>query len=100
MILFRERREMRNKDTTPRGLRGGSQLLAACAAAGLLLSTMPAHAVQFSVGHGVTGSFDTTITFGLAYRTHARDKSLIGKANLVPPAPQPGSYGILPPTAP
>lgn len=40
-----------------------------------------ASAVQFKFDNGVTGSFDTTLSYGLSVRTSDPDKSLIGLAN-------------------
>jgi len=71
-------------------------VLAGIGALFLGLGSQPAHAVQFGTpGYGVSGSLDTTISLGLAYRTEPRDNSLIGKANLVPPVPN-SPLGVAP----
>jgi hypothetical protein len=45
-----------------------------------LLATAPASAFQFQSGD-LSGSFDTTVTAGLAWRVQDRDPDLIGRAN-------------------
>ena len=48
----------------------------------LLAFSQPAQAMQFTSESGeVTGSFDTTISLGAAWRTESRDPALVGIAN-------------------
>src|SRR5262245_46820078 len=48
----------------------------ACAGVG------PAHAIDFENKSGaITGSWDTTLSYGAAWRTEERDPSIIGTAN-------------------
>lgn len=52
------------------------------ASIGALLTAVPAHAFEFSSQDGdVSGSFDTTISVGAAWRMQNRDPALIGLAN-------------------
>ena len=46
-----------------------------------LLGAAPAMAFQFKWDNGLTGSVDTTLTYGVAVRAQKRDPSLIGIAN-------------------
>lgn len=57
-----------------------SALKLTAAAVGMVLAGS-ASAVQFKFDNGVTGSFDTTLSYGLSVRTADPDKSLIGLAN-------------------
>ena len=50
-------------------------LAVAALAAGL---TLPAQAVKFELDNGITGSFDTTLSFGFQRRMSGQDKSIIG----------------------
>jgi hypothetical protein len=52
-------------------------------AAGVImaLGASAAHAFQFKLDNGVEGSFDTTISYGIAIRTKNPDGNLIGLAN-------------------
>jgi hypothetical protein len=62
----------------------GSVLRAALliAATGACIDADPAFAVGFeSKGGGLSGSWDTTVSYGLAWRTEDRDPSIIGTAN-------------------
>jgi hypothetical protein len=63
------------RTTQPRFARHTLALAAAAAAACL---SLPAHADKFELGNGITGSFDTTLSFGLQRRMSAPDKSIIG----------------------
>jgi hypothetical protein len=56
-------------------------LLTPVAAAILALGASSAHAVQFKLDNGVSGSFDTTVSYGIAVRVKSPDASLIGIAN-------------------
>jgi hypothetical protein len=47
----------------------------------LLGAAGSSHAFQFNLGSEVKGSFDTTISYGMAVRSDGRDLSLIGIAN-------------------
>jgi hypothetical protein len=71
--------------TGRRGSRGVSRAVsvALCVAAGAGLGfALPAHAFDFRLGEsGVSGSLDTTISFGQAWRTESPDLRLIGTAN-------------------
>ncbi|REH37565.1 uncharacterized protein DUF1302 [Paraperlucidibaca baekdonensis] len=55
-------------------------LVAAIAAIGMM-GSIPAHAVQFDVTDEVTGSFDTTLTYGALWRVTGQDKRLLLPAN-------------------
>ncbi len=59
----------------------GLATLAGTSIAALLAFAPAAHAVDFTLGTDVTGSFDSTYTVGGAMRTKARDPVLIGFAN-------------------
>jgi len=59
---------------TRRWLQGGLILL-------LLVVASPAAAFQFTLGEEVKGSLDTTLSYGLNYRTAERDKDIVGTAN-------------------
>src|SRR5262245_19254442 len=62
----------------------GSVLRAAVliAATGSCIHAAPAFAIGFETkSGGVTGSWDTTVSYGLAWRTEDRDPSIIGTAN-------------------
>jgi hypothetical protein len=47
----------------------------------LALGSSPAGAVEFSLGDGITGSFDTTLSVGGSLRTQDRDSELIAIGN-------------------
>ena len=66
---------------TARGLLNRAPLAAAVAFA--LLSAPAAQAFEFEKG-GVTGSLDTTISYGVTWRTENADPNLIGKAQFDP----------------
>lgn len=56
------------------------------ALAGALLATFAApavHAIEFSRGE-LTGTFDTTVSYGLSARMEDQDEDLIGKAHFTP----------------
>jgi len=53
---------------------------ASALAVGLLLAGA-ANAVQFTYDNGVSGSFDSTLSYGLSWRAQSPDRSLIGIAN-------------------
>lgn len=46
-----------------------------------LMCAHGAHAFQFKLDNGLTGSFDTTISYGISVRAQGQDQSLIGIAN-------------------
>jgi hypothetical protein len=53
-----------------------------CAGAGALIGVEPAFAIGFENESGtITGSWDTTLSYGLAWRAEGRDPSIIGTAN-------------------
>jgi hypothetical protein len=54
--------------------------MAALAAAGFLLSPLPAQAIDFTY-NGISGNFDSTYTVGGAIRTSGRDPRMIGVVN-------------------
>jgi hypothetical protein len=58
----------------------GPALKLSALAVGLAVSAS-ASAVQFKFDNGVSGSFDTTLSYGLSIRTESADPSLIGIAN-------------------
>jgi len=60
-----------------------SQRIATVAAALGLSATLaaPASAIDLDLGHGVTGSLDTTLSFGMGIRTESRNRDLIGFIN-------------------
>lgn len=60
--------------TQPRFARHTLALAAAMAAS----LSLPAHAGKFELENGITGSFDTTLSFGAQRRMSAPDKSIIG----------------------
>ncbi len=66
---------MRDRLKRGRWLQGGLTL-----AILLCLAISPAAAFQFTLGD-VEGSLDTTVSYGLNYRTAERDKSIVGTAN-------------------
>ncbi|MBK7815851.1 MAG: DUF1302 domain-containing protein [Rhodocyclaceae bacterium] len=43
-----------------------------------LATSLPVHAVKFELDNGITGSFDSTISFGVQMRLQSPDKSIIG----------------------
>ena len=43
-----------------------------------LATRLPAHAFKFELDNGITGSFDSTISFGVQMRLQSPDKSIIG----------------------
>ena len=53
---------------------------ASALAVGLMLAGA-ANAVQFTYENGVSGSFDSTLSYGLSWRAQSPDRSLIGIAN-------------------
>jgi hypothetical protein len=61
--------------TQPTFARHTLALAAATLAASL---SLPAHAGKFELGDGITGSFDTTLSFGAQRRMSSPDKSIIG----------------------
>jgi hypothetical protein len=72
---------------TPRGLRPAPArralgLSIAFALAGF--AAAPAHAIEFQFGEGWTGSFDTTVSYGVSMRMQDADLALIGKSNINP----------------
>jgi hypothetical protein len=56
-------------------------LLKPLALALALAGAGPAFAFQFDLENGVTGSVDTTLSYGVSVRTGSRDPSLVGIAN-------------------
>ena len=60
-----------------RGLRGSARLSVCALAAGGLLYALPAQAVDISSGE-LQGSFDTTLSHGVTFRTGKRDDALTG----------------------
>jgi hypothetical protein len=54
-----------------------TRLALAIAALGALAAS-PAQAVKFDLENGVSGSFDSTVSFGMQQRVQSRDKSIIG----------------------
>jgi hypothetical protein len=70
-----------NSQTHLRGLLARSPLAAAVALA--LLSSPAAKAFEFEKG-GLTGSLDTTISYGVSIRAQKQDEDLIGKAAFNP----------------
>ena len=69
---------MKKKTAKPalhRSLLGGAILLALAG---------PASAVEFSFGEGWSGTFDTTVSYGVSLRMEDPDPDLIGKANFNP----------------
>ena len=56
-------------------------LLKPLALALALAGAGPALAVQFELDNGLTGSVDTTLSYGISVRTGSRDPSLVGIAN-------------------
>jgi hypothetical protein len=59
----------------------GLQWGAFCAGAVLLLSPLPAPAFKFDLGSGFSGSFDSTVSFGMAMRMSNRSCARIGRDN-------------------
>ena len=53
---------------------------ASAVAVGLLLASA-AQATQFTFDNGVSGSFDSTLSYGLSWRAQSPDRSLIGITN-------------------
>ncbi len=86
---------MKNKARPPRTLRRqtsgiGMALAVTCAV------PVPVYAVQFASENGiVTGSFDTTISYGTTFRVQSQDKKLLGLASTTLPngTQPPGSLG-------
>lgn len=77
--------------TLRRQTRGVQIVLAAA-----LATPVPVYAVQFESANGViTGSFDTTISYGTTFRVQSRDKKLLGLASTTLPngTDPPGSLG-------
>jgi hypothetical protein len=66
---------------TVRGLLARAPLATAVAAA--LFVAPAAHAFEFQKG-GLTGSLDTTVSYGISVRTEDQDEDLIGKAHFNP----------------
>ena len=54
----------------------------AAALALALAPAAPALAMQFELGSDVKMNLDTTISYGMSFRSTARDPSLIGIANI------------------
>jgi len=78
---------MKKLSRNPRGLRPvparrALGLSIAFALAGL--AAAPAHAIDFEFGEGWTGSFDTTVSYGVSMRMQDADLALIGKSNINP----------------
>jgi hypothetical protein len=69
---------MRNHPTRARAL---SPVLKASAVAVALALTSTANAEQFSYENGFSGSFDSTLSYGISVRAEKQDPSLIGIAN-------------------
>lgn len=63
------------------GAKRGLATWARAGAAAALFAFSPAYAVDFTFDNGVTGSLDSTYTFGGAMRTKGRDLDLIGIVN-------------------
>jgi len=78
-----------------RGLLARAPLAAAVSMA--LLSASTAQAFEFERG-GVTGSLDTTISYGISIRAQGRDENLVGKAHYTPDLCR--SNVVLPPPFP
>jgi len=57
-----------------------NRLALAIAAIGALVAN-PAQAFKFDLENGVSGSFDSTVSFGVQQRVQSRDKSIIGNDN-------------------
>lgn len=55
--------------------------ISSLAAATALAVSTPAHAVQFETDSGWSGSWDTTISYGIGVRMEERDEELFGIAN-------------------
>lgn len=53
-------------------------LLALSAGLAMLAGAIPAHAFNFGDKDGLSGSLDTTVSYGVAYRAGDRDASLVG----------------------
>ncbi len=70
-----------NSTRTARGLLSRAPLAAAVAVA--LLAAPAAQAFEFTKG-GLTGSLDTTVSYGYSWRTQSPDPNLIGKAHFDP----------------
>ena len=70
-----------NSTRTSRGLLSRAPLAAAVAVA--LLAAPAAQAFEFTKG-GLTGSLDTTVSYGYSWRTQDADPDLIGKAHFNP----------------
>ena len=66
---------------TVRGLLARAPLATAVAVA--LLAAPAAQAFEFQKG-GLTGSLDTTVSYGISVRTEDQDEDLIGKAQFDP----------------
>jgi len=59
----------------------GLATVAGCSLAALLAFAPAARAIDFTLGSGIEGSFDSTYTLGGAIRTKGRDPDLIGLVN-------------------
>ena len=55
-------------------------LALALAAMGAGLSS-PAHAFKFDLDNGITGSFDSTLSFGVQRRMQSTNRSMVGNDN-------------------
>ncbi len=66
--------------------RGWPRVLRVLSAGGLILTMTPAQAILFDwdIGEGVSGTFNTALTFGAAWRMEDRASHLIGFGNLDP----------------
>jgi hypothetical protein len=78
---------MKKLSRNPRGLRPvparrALGLSIAFALAGL--AAAPAHAIDFEFGEGWTGSFDTTVSYGVSMRMQDADLAQIGKSAINP----------------
>ena len=73
-----------NHNTTVRSrlLPRGLSLGIAMALAGVAIQ--PAHAIEFGDPDGLHGTVNTTVSYGIAYRTQDASDSLIGKAHFNP----------------
>lgn len=71
-----------NSNSTARPLPRGLVLAIGLALAGATI--MPAHAIEFGSADGLHGTLNTTVSYGLAYRTQDASSTLIGKAYFNP----------------
>ena len=73
---------MNTKNTILRGLRARSPLAAAVALA--LVAASPVNAFEFGTEGGLTGSLDTSLSYGISLRTEDPSARLVGKAAFDP----------------